>query len=265
MDKGEFAYRKNLENARAALARRQELDSATDQFKNSTAAETLAATKQGLMRPKARPEQPVSGGMAEGMGMALMESFAKRDKAKRADAERSTTGAMTEVTPTRPEPRYETEFQGEFGVPGSLGDNAEFTQRIKALADRRGISESELYKVIQGESGGNSRAQNKSGATGLFQFMPDTAKELGTTTKDILSMSPSQQVDLYDKYLDRWNYSGSNRLGIMQAAPAYANSSPETVVYKKDSAAWRQNPGWRELNGGSITVRSINSYYAKQT
>ena len=246
-----FTYKDSLERARKAV-----LDSRS-KFAVPDAKETLETVSEGLMRPRARPErEPVEDTSIYSVGNALMEALTP---------EAPTESSSAPETSPRPEARYETEFKGVVAVPGSLSEDEEFTQRIEALADKRGISSSELYKVIQGESGGNPTAQNKSGATGLFQFMPATARELGTTTAVVKAMSPSEQVDLYDKYLERWNYSGSNRLGIMQAAPAFANSSPDTVIYGKNSAAWKQNPGWRELNGGDITVRSINSYYAKQS
>tara|TARA_R110000868_G_scaffold84317_1_gene237733 strand:+ start:222 stop:971 length:750 start_codon:yes stop_codon:yes gene_type:complete len=246
-----FTYKDSLERARKAV-----LDSRS-KFAAPDSKETLETVSEGLMRPRARPERtPEEEVSVYSVGNALMEALTP---------EAPTESPQAPKTSPRPEARYETEFKGVVAVPGSLSEDAAFTQRIEALADKRGISASELYKVIQGESGGNPTAQNKSGATGLFQFMPATARELGTTTAAVKAMSPSEQVDLYDKYLERWNYSGSNRLGIMQAAPAFANSSPDTVIYGKNSAAWRQNPGWRELNGGDITVRSINSYYAKQS
>lgn len=191
-------------------------------------------------------------------------------RAERASREQSTTGAL-DMSPIdsssggrRPEPRYETEFRGSATPPAELRANEEFTSAIENLATKYSISTDELYSVIQGESAFDMLAQNPSGATGLFQFMPTTAEELGTSTDAILGMSAVEQVGLYDKYLERWNYTGENRLGIMQAAPAYASRSPDAVIYAKGTAAWSQNPGWRSLGGGDITVQSINSYYAKQ-
>ena len=250
MEQGKFAYRKNLEAARKAL-----LDRTGTQYKAPEAKEQLDTQQQGLMRPKSRPPVDESGGLADGLGLALMENMQDRKE------EQSEEGLKSSL---RPEPRYSTEFKGTYKPSGNLKDDSEFTASIEALAEKRGLSTSELYKVIKGESGFNPKAKNASGATGLFQFMPDTAKELGVSTKDILNMTPTQQVGLYDKYLERWKYSSNNRLGIMQAAPAYANREPEAVIYGKDTKAWKQNPGWRELNDGPITVRSINSYYARQ-
>ena len=62
-----FAYRKNLEQARKAL-----LDRGDTQYKTATAKEQL--DQQGLMRPKVRPPE-MSGGMASGIGLALMEAM----------------------------------------------------------------------------------------------------------------------------------------------------------------------------------------------
>lgn len=245
-----LSYKKQLDQARQALLESKSAYAAPD------AKEQVVRSTEGLMRPKARPQaNPESE--SKGFGMALMESM--RPKARPESGESSAPESSI-----RPEPRYETEFKGEYGPKGDLSKDDEFRNAIESLAERRGISSSELYKVIQGESGFNPRARNSSGATGLFQIMPGTARELGTTTDRIRSMSPVEQVDLYDKYLERWNYNSSNRLGIMQAAPAFANREPDAVVYGKGSAAWKQNPGWRELNNGPITVRSINSYYARQ-
>lgn len=124
------------------------------------------------------------------------------------------------------------------------------------------LQEDDLYRLIQGESGFDPRARNASGATGLFQFMPDVAKELGVTTEQILRMSPAQQLKIYQKYLRKWNYK-SGKLGILHAAPAFANRSSGTEVYRRGTAEWRQNPAWRGRDG-RITVGSINSYYDKQ-
>jgi hypothetical protein len=127
-----------------------------------------------------------------------------------------------------------------------------------------GLTRSEIFRVIKGESAFNPKAQNPSGATGLFQFIPAVAKELGTSTDAILEMPPARQLELYDQYLSKWGYKGQVSLGVMQAAPAFANADSGTVIYKKGSAAWEQNPGWRPAGGGDITVASIDAYYRRQ-
>ena len=132
-----------------------------------------------------------------------------------------------------------------------------------------GVDPVELQGIIAGESSGNPQAQNKrTKASGLFQFTPTAAKELGTSVDDILQMPPEDQGELYLKYLKRWGWKPGVPLGLMQAAPSLARTwdsrSKEDVVYKKGSRAWKANPGWRPEGGGDITVSSIENYYASK-
>lgn len=173
-------------------------------------------------------------------------------------------GTLGIEDPTEEAPEVSTRPPGSVKVPEEVKNDPEFAKEVARLSKKYGFSKQELYRVIQGESAFNPQAQNPSGATGLFQFMPEVAAELGWTTEEIKYMAPAEQLKVYDQYLSRWNFSGKNALGIMQAAPAFASASPGTVVYEKGTAAWKQNPGWRPADGGDITVASINNYYNRK-
>jgi hypothetical protein len=136
------------------------------------------------------------------------------------------------------------------------------------------LDEQELYRIIQGESGFDTRKVNSvSSATGLFQFIPRTAAGLGTSTGEIQNMTAAQQLEVYGRYLRQSDYRGGP-LGMIQAAPgSYRNlirkfgsweSVPRNIeVYTPDTAAWQQNPVWRGPDG-KITIGSIEAYYEKQ-
>lgn len=126
-----------------------------------------------------------------------------------------------------------------------------------------GLTENEIFKVIEGESAYNPRAKSKAGAVGLFQMMPEPLSEIGFTPDEVISMEPAEQLLVYEQYLKRWNYDGSTGLGILQAAPAYRNASPDTVIYEKGSKEWKMNKGWRSRGNGDITKRSIEAYYGR--
>ena len=145
---------------------------------------------------------------------------------------------------------------------GPLKDDSEFQAVLAEMkAKYPGLTDAEIYRVIQGESAFNPRAVNSStNAAGLFQFIPSVAAELGTSPSAIINSSPADQLRLYDKYLQRWGYKGGS-LGIMQAAPAKANLPGNAIVYEVGSRAWELNPGWRTAGNGPITVDSINAYY----
>lgn len=64
-----------------------------------------------------------------------------------------------------------------------------------------------MLVVMQAECGLNHQAVNPtSGASGLIQFMPSTARGLGTTVEAIRQMSPVQQLVYVEKYFE--NYKG---------------------------------------------------------
>ncbi len=99
------------------------------------------------------------------------------------------------------------EFKDITGGPGGdtrgrgLAESAEFRAEAQAVASRIGVSLADLYKVMWKESGINTHAVNPiSGATGLIQFIPSTAKGMGTSVHEIRNMTPLQQLSLVERY-----------------------------------------------------------------
>jgi hypothetical protein len=80
-------------------------------------------------------------------------------------------------------------------------NNAEFIAKVKKICGELGINPNWLMAVMYKESGVNPKAVNPNGgATGLIQFMPATAKGLGTTTQALYSMSNIDQLDYVKRY-----------------------------------------------------------------
>jgi soluble lytic murein transglycosylase-like protein len=73
-----------------------------------------------------------------------------------------------------------------------------FKARILWTAEALGCDPNDLMACIAWESGETFRADIKnaagSGATGLIQFMPSTARGLGTTTALLAKMTPEDQI-----------------------------------------------------------------------
>ena len=79
---------------------------------------------------------------------------------------------------------------------------AEVIHKIEDISERLNCRPEDLMAVINAESGFNPKARNKrSGATGLIQFMPRTARGLGTSTEELRNMSTLEQLDFVEKYL----------------------------------------------------------------
>jgi hypothetical protein len=157
-----------------------------------------------------------------------------------------------------------------FGRSDVIGQEAltkdrEFMSELSRMQEKYpGLTQREIFLVIKGESSFDPKAVNKSGARGLFQLMPKSAREAGVDYDSILDMSPAEQLRAYEKYLDRWDYKGDVSLGVMQGAPAYRNAPKDTVVYEVGSPAWKQNSVWRSGGNGPVTVGSIDDYYRRQ-
>ena len=84
-----------------------------------------------------------------------------------------------------------------------IKDNkSEFIDKVKTISGELGINPNWLMFVMWFESKLNPQAVNPiSGATGLIQFMPTTARSLGTTTDVLKHMSNVQQLDYVLAYL----------------------------------------------------------------
>jgi hypothetical protein len=76
-----------------------------------------------------------------------------------------------------------------------------FIEKMKQISYDLGIPADWLMAVMYKESGLDHRAVNRhTGATGLIQFMPDTAERLGTSTYALRNMSNIEQLDYVKKY-----------------------------------------------------------------
>ena len=207
----------------------------------------------------------------------LAESNSQGESTKESGTDTSPKSESVKATPSGETNNVATSSKGRLGRKLSqniLDDDAEFQAKLAEMEKKypgQGFSKQKLYNTIKGESAFDTGARNKNtNASGLFQFtqpaLDDINKKFGTnhTLQSVRSSSATEQLGIYDQYLERWNYNGSNELGIMQGAPAFANRSLSEVVYKEGSSAWKQNPGWRPTSGGDITVADMNNYYASQ-
>ena len=164
-----------------------------------------------------------------------------------------------------------TELSYPEKAEGSLSSAA--ISQIEKMSDKYGISSNEFYRIIQGESGMDTTAVNPdSKAVTLVQFIPTqfekggVFEDKGITAKEASNMSDVKQLKLYEEYLDYWGYDGSVPLAILQAAPNKLDdikNNPDTVIYKKGSKAWKQNPNWRTEGDGDITGQSVMDYFER--
>lgn len=75
-----------------------------------------------------------------------------------------------------------------------------FAAKVREIASKLGVDPNWLMGTMYFESRLLPTAHNPSGATGLIQFMPSTARDLGTTTAALAKLSNVEQLDYVYKY-----------------------------------------------------------------
>ncbi|MFH1738360.1 MAG: lytic transglycosylase domain-containing protein [bacterium] len=93
---------------------------------------------------------------------------------------------------------------------------------VKTAAEEYGVPESLINAVIHSESSFNPEAESPTGAVGLMQLMPETAKSLGVTDP----LDPIQNIRAGAKYLGQL----LKRFGSTDLALAAYHEGPTKVA-----------------------------------
>jgi hypothetical protein len=140
--------------------------------------------------------------------------------------------------------------------------------RLEELSLAHGWDANAIAAVIKIESGGNPKAVNKlSGASGLIQFMPSTAKTLGTTVEALRTMTALEQLDFVERYYE-------NALGgatpsepgdyyVAVFMPAYIGRPSSDVIATKGEKVYDQNAGLDADKNGELTVGDVRTIFRR--
>lgn len=142
-------------------------------------------------------------------------------------------------------------------------DKAAFQNEVIALASRLGLDPNELMIVFYKESRINHRAVNRqSGATGLIQFMPATARSLGTTTAALAAMSNVEQLAYVERYLKPYAPKVKRLIDLYLSVfyPAAVGKADNYVIARSGSAVYAQNAGLDIDKSGQITVGDVEKW-----
>lgn len=143
---------------------------------------------------------------------------------------------------------------------------AEFKREVVAMAKRLGTKPEYLMSVMSFESGLSPRAYNPtSGATGLIQFLPGTARGLGTTTAALRGMSSVGQLKYVEKYFNQYK----GKLGTLEGVytsvlSGTARPNPNDVLFRRGTSAYSQNSALDFNKNGQITSGEATSAVASR-
>lgn len=161
-----------------------------------------------------------------------------------------------------------SDLLGEPEAVKTKGFTPEKAKSIQATAERLGVNPNHLAQIISFETGGSFDPAQKNlkggSARGLIQFMPDTAKSLGTTTEALAAMTFDEQILYVEKYLKGKGIGKNGKTSLPDMYDAVLGSG-----YKKGSKEYAANQGVDADKNGVITkgeaVKSkIFQQHAKQ-
>ena len=152
---------------------------------------------------------------------------------------------------------------------------ADVEHRIQQVCTLLGINPAWLMMVMWSESRLNAQSVNKqpgdsdnpqiraaTRATGLIQFMPDTALNQGTTTKALYAMTAIDQLGYVYKYFKPWTGKIKSYFDLYLVTffpDAIGKPDDYILQTKKLSAATiaKQNPFFDVNKDGKLTVGEI--------
>lgn len=144
------------------------------------------------------------------------------------------------------------------------GLDHKFFAKVTAISKDLKCDPNALLAVMNSECGLNAAARNPNGgATGLIQFMPSTAKALGTSTAALAKMSAYDQLDYVAKFFKMNMKTFKMGNGPMSAAdlysliflPARANRD---VLTSQGENFYSANAGLDMDGDGKITKADLN-------
>jgi hypothetical protein len=147
-------------------------------------------------------------------------------------------------------------------VRGLDAMSRQFRRGLVDLSARVKINPDWLASVMSLESGFNPAAVNPyAKATGLIQFLPSTAKRLGTTVEALRGMTATEQLPWVEAYYRP--FTGQiHSLEAMYMAnfmPKYIGAGSDTIIASDPDLVYTQNKGFDRDGKGYITVGDVSS------
>ncbi len=143
-----------------------------------------------------------------------------------------------------------------------------FLDKLDQVAGRLGVSPDSMLKIMNSESGLRTDAVNPNGgATGLIQFMPSTARGLGTSTDALKRMSAVEQLDYVEKYYKPYAGQLHNATDLYTVTfyPAALGKPGDYVIGGKNAGMIaRANPAFDIDGDGAITAQNFRDWCARR-
>lgn len=168
--------------------------------------------------------------------------------------------ALAEPSAPSAEPIPAPAPMAQQGLAWGAKVSAVFRDRVRWIGEDLGLDPNHLMACMAWESGRSFRADIKnmagSGATGLIQFMPATARGMGTTVEALARLTPEDQLNWVWKYFSPYKGRLKTLADIYMAILwPKAVGQPESYALFTGGVAYRQNAGLDTDKDGKVTKR----------
>ena len=144
-------------------------------------------------------------------------------------------------------------------------DTDKFESKVRKVSRKLGIPPEWLMSVMYSESKFDASARNSkgSGATGLIQWMPATAKDFDITVEKLRNLNHIEQLDFVYKYMNRVRkkYGSFDSLTEVYLAILYPKAIGEDycyTLYASPSRSYKMNTILDENKDSRVTVKDID-------
>jgi hypothetical protein len=156
-------------------------------------------------------------------------------------------------------------------VPEDWTQDKAFIDRIKLLSISLGCTPIDMLACMAFETGRTYKPdiRNSIGATGLIQFIPRTAADLGTTTDYLASLTRAQQCDWVEKYfkkgpLRKVANPSLEDLYMAILYPVAVGKPNDWILFKAGTKQYSQNNGLDIGKKGYITKQDAATKVREQ-
>jgi len=147
------------------------------------------------------------------------------------------------------------------GLRAALAREPGLGRAFLGMADRLGWDQERIdyaTAIVSFESGWKPEAVNPlSGASGLIQWMPATARQFGTTVEAIREMSGLEQIALAERYFEGRKGVSARDLYLVVFYPAAIGKPDDHVVFREGEKGYAQNAGLDVDKDGEITAGNV--------
>ena len=156
-------------------------------------------------------------------------------------------------------PGSTADLYGSYTLPSKL--EPEFIKELEAIARRMKTRPEWVLALMGFETGGTYEPCKKNfvDATGLIQFIPSTARGLGTSTAQLCNMSRIEQLKWVEKYFRPFKGKMNSLENTYAAVLTGRTGWGRGAVWRSPTIQYRQNNGLDINRDGAITMQEASA------